>query len=149
MDDAEDDLIPDPTPSGFRGYLTTLPRWKKFVIGGAASSFALALVTVFLEDGSGSAAPAAEGGGEGGALRSTLTGEEIPAPKNGDAKPAPAPAEKSEPEKPSKLDEFLWGTKRRQGAIETAAKSATRTVANGLGRQILRGILGGIFGGKR
>ena len=72
-----------------------------------------------------------------------------PAPKNGDAKPAPAPAEKPEPEKPSKLDEFLWGTKRRQGAIEAAAKSATRTVANGLGRQILRGILGGIFGGKR
>jgi DNA helicase HerA-like ATPase len=48
----------------------------------------------------------------------------------------------------SKMDEFLWGTKRRQGAIEAAAKSATRTVATGLGRQILRGILGGIFGGK-
>ena len=53
------------------------------------------------------------------------------------------------PDKPSKLDEFLWGTKRRQGAIEAAAKSATRTVASGLGRQILRGVLGGIFGGKR
>jgi hypothetical protein len=53
------------------------------------------------------------------------------------------------PEKPSRLDEFLWGTKRRQGAIEAAAKSATRTVASGLGRQILRGVLGGIFGGKR
>lgn len=54
------------------------------------------------------------------------------------------------PEAPqSKLNEFLWGTKRRQGAVEAAAKSATRTVANGLGRQILRGVLGGIFGGKR
>ena len=51
--------------------------------------------------------------------------------------------------KPSKLDDFLWGNKRRQGAIEAAAKSATRTVATGLGRQILRGVLGGIFGGKR
>lgn len=58
-------------------------------------------------------------------------------------------AGKAQPEPASKLDEFLWGTKRRQGAIETAAKSATRTVASGLGRQILRGLLGGIFGGKR
>jgi hypothetical protein len=55
---------------------------------------------------------------------------------------------KPQPEPASKLDEFLWGTKRRQGAVETAAKSATRTVASGLGRQILRGVLGGIFGGK-
>jgi uncharacterized protein len=46
----------------------------------------------------------------------------------------------------SRVDEFLWGTKRRQGAIETAAKQATRTVASGIGRQILRGMLGGIFG---
>ena len=58
-------------------------------------------------------------------------------------------AGKAQPEPASKLDEFLWGTKRRQGAIEAAAKSATRTVASGLGRQILRGVLGGIFGGKR
>jgi len=47
------------------------------------------------------------------------------------------------------LDEFLWGTKRRQGAVEAAAKSATRTVANGLGRQIVRGILGSLFGGRK
>ncbi len=52
-------------------------------------------------------------------------------------------------EPPSKLNEFLWGTKRRQGAVEAAAKSATRTVANGLGRQLLRGLLGGLLGGKR
>jgi DNA helicase HerA-like ATPase len=67
--------------------------------------------------------------------------------KAGNGKPAngkPAPAEP-----PSKLNEFLWGTKRRQGVIEAAAKSATRSVANGLGRQILRGVLGGVFGGKR
>ena len=67
---------------------------------------------------------------------------------------APAPAGRgkapaAEPEAPrSRLDEFLWGTKRRQGAIETAAKQATRTVASGIGRQILRGVLGGIFGTK-
>ena len=56
---------------------------------------------------------------------------------------APAPASRS------RLDEFLWGTKRRQGTVEAAAKSATRTVATGIGRQILRGVLGSIFGGKR
>jgi len=60
------------------------------------------------------------------------------------AAPAAAPEEA-----PSKLDEFLWGTKRRQGAVEAAAKSATRTVATGLGRQLLRGLLGGLLGGKR
>jgi hypothetical protein len=70
----------------------------------------------------------------------------LPPAKRGRAgAPAPAPAE----EPRSKMDEFLWGTKRRQGAIEAAAKSATRTVATGLGRQILRGVLGGLLGGKR
>ncbi|HEU0152636.1 MAG TPA: helicase HerA-like domain-containing protein [Arenimonas sp.] len=68
---------------------------------------------------------------------------ESPAPGPG------APAPKAEPEPPSKFDEFLWGTKRRQGAVEAAAKSATRTVANGIGRQILRGILGSLMGGKK
>jgi len=58
-----------------------------------------------------------------------------------------APA--AETEAPSKIDEFLWGTKRRQGAVEAAAKSATRTIANGLGRQIVRGLLGGLLGKKR
>ena len=61
------------------------------------------------------------------------------------APPAPAPA----PDKPSKLDEFLWGTKRRQGAVEAAAKSATRSVASGLGRQLVRGILGSLLGRRR
>ncbi len=64
------------------------------------------------------------------------------------ANPTTTPAAAPE-EPPSKLNEFLWGTKRRQGAVEAAAKSATRTVANGLGRQLLRGLLGGLLGGKR
>jgi DNA helicase HerA-like ATPase len=76
-----------------------------------------------------------------------------PAPQAGKDAPAagkdaPAAGKAAEPA-PSKLDEFLWGTKRRQGAVETAAKSATRTVANGLGRQLLRGILGSLLGGKK
>jgi DNA helicase HerA-like ATPase len=47
------------------------------------------------------------------------------------------------------LDELLWGTKRRQGMVETMAKQAARSVGSQLGRQILRGVLGGIFGGSR
>ncbi|KFL36343.1 helicase HerA-like domain-containing protein [Arenimonas donghaensis] len=64
------------------------------------------------------------------------------------AKPGGPAARTAEAPK-SKFEEFLWGTKRRQGAVEAAAKSATRTVANGIGRQILRGLLGGLLGGKK
>ena len=60
---------------------------------------------------------------------------------SGKAKPpAATPAEP-----PSKLNEFLWGTKRRQGVIESAAKSATRSVATSL----FRGLLGGLLGKRR
>ena len=47
------------------------------------------------------------------------------------------------------VNDFLWGTRRRQGAVETMAKQAARTVGSQLGRQILRGVLGGILGGRR
>ena len=50
---------------------------------------------------------------------------------------------------PAKIDEFLWGTKRRQGMVETMAKQTARTVGSQLGRQILRGVLGGILGSQR
>ena len=60
---------------------------------------------------------------------------------SGKAKPPAATPE----EPPSKLNEFLWGTKRRQGVIESAAKSATRSVATSL----LRGLLGGLLGKRR
>jgi len=60
----------------------------------------------------------------------------------------PAPA--GEPErKRGALGEFLWGTKRRQGMVETMAKQAARTVGSQVGRQILRGVLGNILGGTR
>ena len=42
------------------------------------------------------------------------------------------------------LNDWLWGTTRRQGMVETMAKQAARTVGSQLGRQILRGVLGGI-----
>ena len=47
------------------------------------------------------------------------------------------------------IKDAIFGTKRRQGMIETMAKQTTRTVGSKLGNQIVRGILGGLFGGKR
>ena len=47
------------------------------------------------------------------------------------------------------VKDALFGTRRRQGMIETMAKQTARTVGSQVGRQILRGVLGGLFGGKR
>lgn len=47
------------------------------------------------------------------------------------------------------MHDAIFGTKRRQGMIETMAKQTVRTMGSQLGRQILRGLLGGIFGGKK
>ncbi len=52
-------------------------------------------------------------------------------------------------EERSWLRDMLFGSGRRQGAIETTAKSAMRTVGNQLGRQLLRGVLGSLTGSKR
>lgn len=82
-------------------------------------------------------------------LNRQVAGEPVKTEKMGEKPTPPAAPAKTPEEPPSKLNEFLWGTKRRQGAVEAAAKSATRTVANGLGRQLLRGLLGGLLGGKR
>ncbi len=63
------------------------------------------------------------------------------------------PSGKAPAEKPGEggatLGNLLWGTKRRQGMVETMAKQAARTVGSQIGGQILRGLLGGIFGGSR
>jgi uncharacterized protein len=56
-----------------------------------------------------------------------------------------AEKEKAPAEAPSKLNEFLWGNKRKQGIVESAAKSATRSVATSL----LRGLLGNLLGKRR
>ncbi|MCG6892386.1 MAG: DUF853 domain-containing protein [Desulfobacteraceae bacterium] len=59
-------------------------------------------------------------------------------------------AKQAEKESSSKqgglLGDILWGTKRRQGMVETMAKQAARTVGSQIGRQILRGLMGGILG---
>ena len=63
------------------------------------------------------------------------------------------PAPKGEPAQDGgfmgKMKEMLFGTKRRQGAIEAMTKSTMRTVGNRLGQQIVRGVLGSMTGGKR
>lgn len=67
-------------------------------------------------------------------------------PSAGERRPAPKPAESGGVGQ--KLNEWLFGTSRRQGAVEAMAKSTMRTVGNQLGRQLLRGVLGSL-GGKR
>jgi DNA helicase HerA-like ATPase len=70
-----------------------------------------------------------------------------------DDTPATAPASTrasgDAPQAGGMLQEWLWGTGRRQGMVESMAKQAARTVGSQLGRQILRGVLGGITGGRR
>lgn len=43
------------------------------------------------------------------------------------------------------VKDWLFGTSRRQGALEAMAKSTLRTAGNQLGKQILRGVLGSIM----
>ncbi|HSF07360.1 MAG TPA: helicase HerA-like domain-containing protein [Methylomirabilota bacterium] len=70
------------------------------------------------------------------------------APPEAPARPGTTQTEKSA-ESGGGLSDLLWGTKRRQGMVETMAKQAARTVGSQIGRQILRGVLGGILGGSR
>jgi len=46
------------------------------------------------------------------------------------------------------VHDALFGTKRRQGMIETMGKQVARSMGSKLGQQIVRGVLGGIFGGR-
>jgi len=69
---------------------------------------------------------------------------------------ADAPAARTEEQDAAQGSEWgqavkdaVFGTKRRQGLLETMAKQTTRTVGSKLGQQIVRGILGGIFGGGK
>ncbi len=63
--------------------------------------------------------------------------------------PAPKPDADEGPTWGERFKEFLFGTKRRQGAIESVAKSAMRTAGTRVTNQILRGVLGGVSGGSR
>ncbi|HRN60036.1 MAG TPA: DUF853 family protein, partial [Chiayiivirga sp.] len=55
------------------------------------------------------------------------------------------PAQTEEGGMGQKVNEWLFGTKRRQGVVDTMAKQTARTMGTKLGNQILRGVLGGIF----
>jgi DNA double-strand break repair helicase HerA and related ATPase len=69
-----------------------------------------------------------------------------PSPARPEARPDEPPPER--PATGGALSDLLWGTKRRQGMVETMAKQAARTVGSQVGRRILRGILGGLLGGS-
>lgn len=69
--------------------------------------------------------------------------------KSAAASESDQPASERKSEHGGLLGDLLWGSKRRQGMVETMAKQAARTVGSQLGRQILRGVLGGIMGGSR
>lgn len=65
------------------------------------------------------------------------------------APPATQDQAKTKAEEPGLLSGLLWGTKKRQGLVESMAKQTARTIGSQIGRQIIRGVLGGIFGGGR
>ena len=66
-----------------------------------------------------------------------------------DAPAAPAPAPQAGGDGiGDRVNESMWGSKRRQGAVQTMGKQVARTVGSQIGRRIVRGILGGMFGGR-
>ena len=70
-----------------------------------------------------------------------------PARGNGEARPRGGRAQPQQEEGGigKAVSDVLFGNGRRQGVIEASSKQAARTITN----QIVRGILGGIFGGKK
>jgi hypothetical protein len=64
-----------------------------------------------------------------------------------------SPAEKSESSNP--VSDIIFGKtgprgrRQSQGVLEAMTKSAARSIGSELGRQVLRGVLGSILGGKR
>jgi len=77
--------------------------------------------------------------------RAQATAGEARPEKRGEKGQAP---EEQKSEWGKKIGEWLWGTKRRQGTVETMAKQAARTAGSQIGRQIIRGVLGGLMGGS-
>ncbi len=70
------------------------------------------------------------------------------------ASAAPAPGDAAPGGLKDGLNDLLFGTTgprggKKDGLVQTMAKSAIRTVGTGLGREILRGVLGGLLGGGK
>ncbi len=76
------------------------------------------------------------------AQATTDQAEAPPARNGGRARPAPGSDEGGVGKS---VRDVLFGNGRRQGVVEASAKQAARTITN----QIVRGLLGGIFGGRR
>ena len=77
---------------------------------------------------------------------------DAPAPSAKGGKPA-APAEEGS-SAGSMLNDILFGStgprgSKRDGIVQTIAKSAARSMGSSISREILRGVLGGIFGSKK
>ena len=67
---------------------------------------------------------------------------------------APAAAKQAEESGGNFLNDLLFGTTgprggKKDGLVQTMAKSAVRTMGTNVGKEILRGVLGGIFGSKK
>jgi uncharacterized protein len=71
-----------------------------------------------------------------------------PAPRS-PSSPRPARAPRNSDRPGGTVNDWLFGTARRQGAIEAMTKSTMRSIGSQLGRQILRGVLGGVSSGRR
>ena len=71
-----------------------------------------------------------------------LSSAQAPPARRGGGKQAPAQEEGGFGKA---VNDVLFGTGRRQGVIEASSKQAARTITN----QIVRGILGGLFGGRK
>lgn len=57
-----------------------------------------------------------------------------------------APAGQEQPGVMSRIGDMVMGTSRRQGLLEAMAKSTMRSVGSKVGQQILRGVMGNLFG---
>jgi len=82
-----------------------------------------------------------------------LKGRAESAPEAPAAKPGAKGAEESSGGS-SMLNDLLFGSTgprggKRDGLVQTMAKSAVRTMGTSVGKEILRGVLGGIFGAKK
>jgi hypothetical protein len=78
----------------------------------------------------------------------------VSAPAGQPAPTIPGSAPAQGPNMTSEISGMIFGTTGPRGAhheglLEAAAKSATRAIGSGAGRQILRGVLGSILGGGR
>ncbi|MFI8617072.1 helicase HerA-like C-terminal domain-containing protein [Acidovorax sp. NPDC077693] len=77
-----------------------------------------------------------------------------PAARTGGGTPVGTAGGGAQPQESSFLNDLLFGTTgprggRKDGLVQTMAKSAVRTVGTSVGKEILRGVLGGIFGSKK